>query len=200
MNIGLAIMVIAVIYFLIVSPGVRKAAAFIFVGIFVGLAVLTAWSIYHSEETGRQEQQQWEEAQRFAATAIKPSDLALEDVAFVKPSYCLGMESSSICISDWTLKGVVTNNSNYALAWMTFEIEAVDCPVQRTVAATNVPRRNCRTVGQVQREAPASVPPGQTREFSSYAIKFEGIPPTDQQFQRTFSWTLIKASLGFRPQ
>lgn len=199
MNIGLPIMVIAVIYFLITSPDFRKAACFISVCIFAGLGTLTAMSIYNSAETVRQQQQQqlWEESQRF--TAIKPSDLALEDVAFAKPSYCIGMESSSICISEWILKGAITNKSNYALAWMTFEIKAVDCPVQGTVAVTNAPRRNCRTVGQVQREAPASVPPGQTGEFSSYAIKFEGIPPTDQRFQRTFSWTLIKASPGFRP-
>lgn len=197
MSIGLAIVLIAVSYFLIVSPGFRKAAGFISVGIFAGLAALTASSIRNYEETSRQEHQLWEASQRFAATAIKPSDLVLEDVAFVKPSYCLGMESSSVCISNWVLKGVVKNNSNYALAWMTFEIKAVDCPAQSTVAVTNA-RRNCRTAGQIQREASVSVPPGETREFSSYAIKFEGIPPTDQRFQRTFSWTLIKASLGFR--
>ena len=226
-------MAVALIFFLIVSPGFRKAVALTS----VGLSALTWWWIYHPEEASRKplsmplpmplplpqprplhrpqpqplplpqpqplplpqpQQQQSEASQTLAATVIKPSDLALEDVAFVKPSYCLGMESSSICISDWILKGLVTNNSNYALAWMTFEIKAVDCPVQSTVAVTHAPSRKCRIVGQVRREAPTSVPPGQTGEFSSYDIKFEGIPPKDLGFQRTFSWTLIKASLGFQ--
>ena len=35
---------------------------------------------------------------------------------------------------------------------------------------------NCRVVGQEQQSALVKVPPGQTRTFSTYAIKFNNLP------------------------
>src|SRR5262249_49500156 len=91
-------------------------------------------------------------------------------------------------VDEWLLVGTLTNNSQHALDYLTFEVTLLDCPNQRlNQRAGDV---SCRTIGQQRREAQAKVPAGQTRQVSSYAISFPDLPPTDPRYERKMTWKL----------
>ena len=141
---------IALIYFMIVSPGFR----YIIIGIVVlgGIAIF-AW--VKNEDKERERQRQIAAAQeRAALSAISATDIALADVQLKKES------------SWWVLKGNVTNNSKYTLGSLGFIVRIEDCP----------PQKGCITIGQESVLATVSVPPGQMRAFSSRAMDFKGMP------------------------
>jgi len=141
---------IALIYFMIVSPGFRYLA--------IGIVVLGGIAIYGWIENDKKESErrrQIDTAQeRAALSAISATDIALDDVQLKKES------------SWWVLKGNVTNNSKYRLGSLGFIVRIEDCP----------PQKECITIGQESVRAIVSVPPGQMRAFSSYAIDFKGMP------------------------
>jgi hypothetical protein len=130
------------------------------------------WLIDSSNKSSEQYRAKQAAEERFAATAIKATDLKVDDVKFKKASYGL---------SDYILEGVVTNNSAYQLGTMYFEVVLTDCLNQ-----------NCRVVGQESTSASAPVPAGQVRSFSSYALKFNNLPPLNGA---TRSWTYKITSL-----
>jgi hypothetical protein len=81
------------------------------------------------------------------------------------------------------LKGVVTNNSNKLLTGLRFTVTILDCP----------PKQECRVIGQesVDTMPMMNVPVGQTRAFSSLALKFKDMPvSTNKQFR----WELIEVT------
>jgi hypothetical protein len=189
MTVGLAIVAMAVVYFMIVSPGFRKTIGVIFLAA-VGLLL---WYLNHLDETSRQVYLQGAEAERFQTTAIRLDDLSLTDVSIKRPSYA---NADGGPLDEWIIEGTVTNNSKFALGGLTFEIMVVDCQVLSNTGGKDASRKNCRTVGQQTQSAEAHVPPGQTRAFSSYALKFEGMPRVDQRFYRRFSWTIGEVRAG----
>jgi hypothetical protein len=142
------IVVIAIIYFMIVSPGFRSVAILIVLGVGIGIYVLV--------ENDKKQSERWRQEQagreRLALTSIDASDLSLSDVQLVK--------------SPWTLKGNVVNNSKYGLGSLTFLVKVEDCP----------PQKPCITIGQESASVSVSVPPGQMRAFRSSALRFDGMP------------------------
>src|SRR5262249_2646719 len=120
--------------------------------------VLGAIAIYVLIENDRKESQRRQQIaaaqERAALSAISTTDIALDDVQLKKES------------SWWVLKGNVTNNSKYHLGSLGFIVRIEDCP----------PQKGCITIGQERVRAIVSVPPGQMRAFSSYAIDFKGMP------------------------
>src|SRR5260370_9728902 len=181
MTIGLAIAAIAIVYFMIVSPGFRKT-----VGVIVVIAAaLIGWLINNSNEEARRYEAGRAATERFAATAIRTDDLFLMDVSLRKPSY-----AAVANWDEWIIEGTVTNNSRYSLGSLAFEVIVTDCPASGKSATSDASRNDCRTVGQQRQSASVQVPPGQTRAFSSYAIKFPGMPRPYLRFLRTFSWTV----------
>jgi hypothetical protein len=222
MSIGMAIVIVASVYFLIVSPGFRKVVGVIL----VGAVALFVWFIARSNDTS----QQWNNPQPqatirppskpaqaapydwsdvstplapaatngglnaasddradLAATEIKAQDLELSDIALRRPSYAVADGGS---LDEWLLTGTITNNSKYPLGSLIFEVTVHDCPLQKTGSSS----ANCRTVGQQSVEVSAAVPARQTRAFSSYALRFAGMPALDRRYQRQFNWTLQEVS------
>jgi hypothetical protein len=116
---------------------------------------------------------------------IKSEELLLEDVALQRPSYAVADGGS---LDEWILAGSVTNQSKYTLRSMVFDVLVTDCPLQKTAGP-----QNCRTIGQQRAQISSVVPSGQTRAFSSYALRFQGMPAADHRYQRNFSWKLILA-------
>jgi len=143
------IVVIAIIYFMIVSPGFRSVAILIVVAAGIGI-----WVLY---ENTKQQSERWRQEQaareRLALTSIDARDLSFSDVQLTK--------------SPWrTLKGNVVNNSKYSLGSLVFLVKVEDCP----------PQKPCITIGQESTQVWVSVPPGQMRAFSSSDLRFEGMP------------------------
>ena len=144
------LVLIALIFFMIVSPGFR----YLIIGIVVlgGIAIY-GWIKYEEKESERR-QRTAAAQERAALSAISRTDITLDDVQLKKES------------SWWVLKGNVTNNSKYRLGSLGFIVRIEDCP----------PQKGCITIGQESVRAIVSVPPGQMRAFSSYSIDFKGMP------------------------
>ena len=163
------IIAIAIIYFMIVSPGFRGVAILIVVAAGIGI-----WLLIENDKKQSERRQQEEAArERLALTSIDVRDLSFSDVKLVKEYRA------------WTLKGNVVNNSKYSLGSLTFFVKVEDCPAQKP----------CITIGQERTQARVSVPPGQMRAFSSSDLRFEGMPPAVNPRWR-YEVTQVRAS-GF---
>jgi hypothetical protein len=140
------IIVIAIIWFMIVSPGFRFFA--------IGLVVLGAFGIYaliqNSEKQTAERQQQRAQQERWTTSAIKTDEISLKDVSLKKGSLY------------WTLKGVVSNNSQFDLGSIMFLVTIQDCSNAKT------------SVGFSDKPL---VPAGQLRSFETYSMEFKNMPP-----------------------
>jgi hypothetical protein len=144
------IVLIAIIYFLIVSPGFRYVA--------IILVCLAGFAIYSLIENNKKENEARRQAsvavERAATTAIAISDISLSAVDLTKQQ------------TWWTLKGNVVNNSKYTISSILFLVLVQDCSTQK----------ECVTIGQESARASVSVPAGQMRAFSTYALEFKNMP------------------------
>jgi hypothetical protein len=144
------LVVIALIFFMIVSPGFR----YVIIGIVVlGGIVIYGWIEKEKKETERR-QEIAAAQERAALSAISTTDIALDAVQLKKE------------VSWWVLTGNVTNNSKYRVGSLGFLVRIEDCP----------PQKGCITIGQESVRANVSVPSGQMRAFSSHSIEFKGMP------------------------
>jgi hypothetical protein len=113
---------IALIYFMIRSPGFRY--------FIIGIVVLGGIAIYAWIENDKKESERRQQIataqERAALSAISTTDIALDNVQLMKES------------SRWVLKGNVTNNSKYRLGSLGFMVRIEDCP----------PQKGCITIGQ----------------------------------------------------
>jgi hypothetical protein len=184
MTIGMAIVLIATVGFLIVSPGFRKVVGVIAAGAIALLALL--WIVNRSIESHDRDQMQ--AAESLPPTEIKAQELTLANVKMERPSWAVPDGGS---LDEWLLTGTVTNNSKHSLGSLIFEITVLDCPIPGS-AGIRDSNSNCLSVGQRKQDTSASVPPGQTRAFSSNAISFPNMPALDQRYQRKFNWKLVK--------
>lgn len=141
MSLGLAILVLGLLYLLIVSPRFRRVAA-ILLGILVVTALLFVVWYYHEEA----ESQRKREA---AKTYIKINEIELVDprVSF-----------SSYDGSPQRLTGRIRNNSAHALESIEVHLLFQDCSKEN----------KCETVEDKNEEIRASVPPGQSRDFDEF--------------------------------
>ena len=156
-----ALVVGAIIWFMIVSPAFRRIA----IGLLILASLGIAWVIYNSNEESKVRQRQQAENERFAVTAIRADDLSLADVTLKKEG------------AWWYLKGAITNNSKYALGKIGFLVTIQDCTQPQ----------NCKVVGQETASTNSGsyssndrtpiVPAGQVRLFSTYAMEFKNMPP-----------------------
>jgi hypothetical protein len=173
------IVLIALIWFMIVSPGFR----YFIIGIVVlGVIAIYGWFEHEKKESERQ-QQIGAAQERAALSAITPSDIALDKVQLKKEHG-----------SSWTLTGNVTNNSKYHLGSLGFMVRVEDCP-EWAVDHNQKDhiQKECITIGQETARAYVSVPPGQMRVFSSASIYFKGMPATDNPRWR-YEITEIRAN------
>ncbi len=148
MTIGAAIVVLALVLFLILRPGLALLL------VVIGAAVIAAFIGSLEKQTAKRVADA-EQAKQLALSAIKPSDLSLRDVT---------LEGS-------ILKGTITNNSKYPLKYIEFEVTITDCQKSEG-PSTN----NCQTVGQTSVGKSLPVPATQTREFSTTALTFQNMP------------------------
>jgi hypothetical protein len=156
-----------VIMWMVASPAFRNF-------VFVLLAVVGGglwWLIESSNRNAEKARVERASQEYAAATAIKLADLSLENVNLKKASYGL---------ADFILDGTVTNSSAFPLGTIYFEVTMTDCQ-----------NGNCRIVGQATTSASVTVPAGQLRAFSSYALRFSNLPPVNG----TRSWTYKITSL-----
>jgi hypothetical protein len=164
------IVLIALIWFMIVSPGFRY---FIVAIVVLGGLAIYGWNESEQKDYERRQQEAAQDRaahERAALSAISRSDLALEKVQLKKGS------------SSWTLTGNVTNNSKHHLGSLEFKVLIEDnCPLPETNKdwAVDLVPKKCITIGQDIARARVSVPPGQMRAFSSGPISFEGMPETN---------------------
>jgi hypothetical protein len=172
-----ALVVVAIIWFMIVSPAFRRIA----IGLLVLASLGIAWVVYNSNEETKVRQRQQAENERFAVTAIHAEDLLLADVALKKEG------------AWWYLKGAITNNSKYALGKIGFLVTIQDCPQPQ----------NCKVVGQEAASTNSGsysyndrtpiVPAGQVRLFSTYALEFKNMPAASNP-QWSYKITEIRAT------
>jgi hypothetical protein len=160
------IVVGVVIMMMVASPAFRTFVIFLVVAGGIGIWVL----IENSNKQSREYEQKRTAEQIFTATAIKITDVALDDVKLAKATYGL---------SDYILSGTLTNNSAYNLGSLNFEVTMTDCM-----------QAKCVTVGQKTVSADTQVPSSQRRAFSSYAIRFDNLPPLNGA-ARSWNYKLI---------
>jgi hypothetical protein len=113
------IVLIALIWFMIVSPGFR---VFIIGIVVLGVIAIFGW-IEHEKKESERRQQTHAAQERAALSSIAPSDIALDKVQLKKGA------------SSWTLTGNVTNNSKYPLGSLVFMVLIEDCPEWAVVDA-----------------------------------------------------------------
>jgi sensor domain CHASE-containing protein len=94
------LIVLAIIYFMIVSPGFRAVAIILLVVLGIGVALI----MVNAEKQSEKQQEQRVEAERRAVNSISPNELSLSNVSLVKERY-----------GGWTLQGTLTNNSKFNL-------------------------------------------------------------------------------------
>jgi hypothetical protein len=153
-----------IIMWMIASPAFRN---FVFIVVLIiGCGIW--WLIDSSNKTSEKDRAQRATQEYIASTAIKLADLNLENVNLKKASYGL---------SDFILDGTVTNNSAFTLGAMYVEVTFTDCQ-----------NGSCRVVGQKTSSAAVTVPAGQVRSFSTYAIRFDNLPPVNGA--RTWSYKI----------
>jgi hypothetical protein len=156
------LIVLAIIYFMIVSPGFRAFAIFLLAVCGIGLWLI----IDNNQKQSARRQQEQAEAYRRATTSIHIDDLALSNVTLSKEAYGGG----------WTMKGVIANNSTFDLGLIRFAVTIQDCPQQcRTIGEERVTTMNGSGYSSYDRKP--LVPAGQTRLFQTYSMKFENLPP-----------------------
>jgi hypothetical protein len=98
----------------------------------------------------------------------------------------------------------------HGLEALTFEVTVMNCggdPLQISGKQTPQSTGDCLTVGQqrVPLRGDTSntyqkgvVPPGQTRSFTSYAVHFDGMPPTVRPgANRSFTWKLVEVRAAY---
>lgn len=139
MSLGIAIFLIALIWFLIVNATFRKVAA-------VALAVLAVGGIliFAYIEASTKEQ---ENKRQLAKTYIKISQVELVDPRVSFSSY-EGRPNG--------ITGRAKNNSTYTLESVEVRLIFQDC----------LPTGNCETVGDEKEEIRVDVPPSQSRDFN----------------------------------
>jgi len=157
MAIGTAIVVAALIFLLVVRPGFALGLLIV-----AGGCVAAFIGVVENQTVKRVKES--EEAKRMALTAIRPADLSLSDVTLRR--------TISLDGRAFTLKGTVTNNSEFPVKYIAFEVTIRDC---RDLSVDAV-SENCRTVGQDSNAITTKVPAGQTREFETTALTFKDLP------------------------
>jgi len=140
MSLGIALVVIVVLYFLIKSEGFRKAALVV-----LGLLVLGALLVYlylgHDKaESARKV--------AHAKTLIAKNQIDIIDARVSFSSYDGRPER---------ITGRLRNNSNYTVRSVELHLQFQDC------AANGA----CETVGDDNEDVLVNVPPGQSRDFDS---------------------------------
>jgi hypothetical protein len=159
-----------IVMWMIVSPAFRS---FIFVVVLV-IGGGIWWLIESSNKSAEKARVERASQEYVATTAIKLGDLKLENVNLKKASYGL---------SDFVLDGTVANNSAFPLGSISFEVTITDCQ-----------NGNCRIVGQANASASVTVPAGHVRAFSSYALRFENLPPSNGVRSWTYKITSLRTA------
>src|SRR5450756_964709 len=159
-----------IVMWMVASPAFRN-----FVIIVVLLIGGGIWWLIDSSSKSTEKSRNERAAQEYAATvAIRPADLKLENVKLANASYGP---------SEFILDGSVTNNSAFRLGEMNFEVTLTDCE-----------NDDCRIVGQAAATASVTVPSGQLRAFSSYAIRFNNLPPEKGKRAWTYKITRLRTA------
>jgi uncharacterized membrane protein len=159
-----------IIMWMVASPAFRNF-------VFIVLLIIGGgiwWLIDSANKEAEKSRAQRAAQEYFAATAIKLDDLKLENVVLKKASYGL---------SDFILEGTVTNNSSLPLGSIYFEVTLTDCQ-----------NNNCRVVGQTTAGSSVTVPAGQVRAFSSYALSFKNLPPINGARSWTYKVTSLRTT------
>jgi hypothetical protein len=147
-----------------------------FVFVLVLLASGGIWLLIENANKDSEKRRQVQQEQEYrAVTSIKEADLKLNDVKLSPASYGLG---------DFVLSGTVVNDSVGQLASISFQVTLTDCL-----------ESNCRIVGQKDVSTSVSVPPKQMRSFSSYAVKFDNLPPVGAA-KRSWSYKITGVRAG----
>jgi hypothetical protein len=160
-----AVVVLAIIYFMIVSLGFRYLV--------ISMLILAAIGIYSiivnaNKESEAQHQQQAEarrvlvgqhaEGERSATTAISADELSLSNVSVVR---FLQAPLKHEAWWRWRLKGIIANNSKMALGSISFVVTVKDC----------LSNQQCKIIGQkttaTRNDDYVLVPPGQVRLFQT---------------------------------
>ena len=140
MSLGIALVVIVVLYFLVKSEGFRKVALIV-----LGLTALGALLIYLYFEHNKSESAR---KAAYAKTLIAKKQIDIVDARVSFSSYDGSPER---------ITGRLRNNSNYTVRSVELHLEFQDC----------APNGACETVGDANENVLVSVPPGQSRDFDS---------------------------------
>lgn len=153
MSLGIAILVIALLTFLVVSKGFRKVAAVALVVLLVAAALLYLWSEHSSREYARKRE--------LAKSFIRHSEVEVVDPRVSFSSYD-GSPSK--------ITGRIRNNSRHHLESIELELVFQDC----------ISGGECETVGEADEEIRVLVPPGQSRDFEEHILSGPRLNPKGQ--------------------
>lgn len=140
MSLGVALVVIVVLFFLIKSKGFRKAALVV-----LGLGVLVGFLVYLYFEH--------EKAESARKVAHARTLITSDQIQIIDPR----MGYNSYDGSPNSVTGRLRNNSRYGVQSVELHFQFQDC-------ATN---GACETIGESDKDIFVNVPPGQSRDFDS---------------------------------
>jgi hypothetical protein len=140
MSLGIALIVIVVLYFLIKSEGFRKAALVVLGVVVLGALLVYLYVEYDKAESARK--------LAHARTLIAKNQIEIIDARVSFRSYDGSPER---------ITGRLRNNSNYTVQSVELHLQFQDCAANEA----------CETVGDDDEDVHVNVPPGQSRDFDS---------------------------------
>jgi len=167
LSLGLALVVIVVLFLLIKSAGFRKAALVMFGLLALGAFLLYVWITRSDNERARKDEQ--------AKTLIKLNEVEVIDPRLSFSTYD-GRQPDKLI-------GRIRNNSRYPIEELEFSLTFRDCNSDR----------NCEIIGESNPSVFISVPPGQSRDFSTYVSGGQMVPRGKLEWQ--YSLKGVEASI-----
>lgn len=181
---------LAIIYLMVVSSGFRYLAISLLVLAAIGI-FFTIFKASKESEADRQQAEarrvhlgQHAEGERWSTTAIRADDLSLSNVSVVK---FIQAPLKHEAWWRWRLKGIVANNSKFALGSISFLITFKDCP----------PNQQCKIIGKkttaTRNDDHVLAPAGQVSLFQTDEMQFKNMPPSSN-LQWDYKITEIRAT------
>jgi hypothetical protein len=144
-----AILVVAAIFFLIMSPGFR-----VFALLLAGAAGVVLFMIVQTDnkraEEYRAAAQQQQTRDNAAWFKVRPEQMELRGISFT-PSYRIDTKQA------YTVDGSVKNNANETITKLALAVIAYDCPTGV------IEYSGCDVIGRATADLPSEIPAGEVR-------------------------------------
>jgi hypothetical protein len=172
-----AVLIIAGIFFFIVSPGFR-----VLVLVIAGLAAAALLLFFQAENKRSEERRATlarEQARDSAAwVQVRPEQIQLRDIRFA-PTYRMG--SNQV----YSVEGSIKNNAGESITKVALSVVAHDCPAGISEYS------RCEIIGRASTDLTTEVPPGEVRAING-GFQIDNLPKPTGELRFTYSASRVR--------